>query len=524
MSLKTEHRPTAVRGALLLLILGSTLLVAMWSRAVYQPRRNTAHLLVISASVVLLGSAVHAVLCALPWLCTLAAARFRVRPSAPRSANQTASSAQGYSVHSVLLSVFDVARARRLSFSRQQVWLLGHPFALGLFALAVALPCYDLGCSVSLCAGLSFRGTLEEFRRGALWKRKTREQMLVGCGLLCGYALNALLFAMAYVALSHLGTNDPYKASTVVEDLWTGNASVAAYYNGTFVFLDRAEFEQYLASGADARMPVRVVLWSLCFCAPALLALGAGPDADLAQNIELARPGVAATAGVVLLGALAQQPLPLVEILHTVNALGSFYLWCSGFLLAALAFAVLRLLALRRSLYACMVLHGACIARVFAYDGLSLASGTVQHLVVVICILGTAYVGLAVLIVRGENHAIRLGWGGQFHDDRFVIGTSDDEDDGMVDGVDLEDLEVSAERRDVETAAVATKYNVDDVINTVEDAMRQTEERMILLQSARRIDAIVEDEKEAGEDVQGDEKGEEAHACEKDMLKDSTEG
>ena len=482
-------------------------MLALWSRAVYQPRRDSGHMLIITSAVVLLGSAVHTCLCAVPWLCAVVAARARARFSvSPAAARATPGSApRGYSVHSVLLSVFDVARARRWAFSRRQLWLLAHPFALGLFALALALPCYDLGCSVSLCAGLSFRGSLEEFRRGALWKRKTREQMLVGGGIVCGYILNAMLFAMAYVALSHLHANDPYKASTVAEDIFAGNTSMTAYYNGTFVFLDREELNRYLASGTDARMPVRVMLWSLCFCAPALLGLGAAPDADLAQSLDVARPGVAGAAGIVLLAALGQEARPLGDVLNAVNTLGSFYLLFSGFVLAAIAFAVLRLIALRRSLYGCMVVHGACVARVFAYDGLSLASGTVQHLVIGIFVLAVGYLGLCVLLVRSENHAVRLGWGGHFQDDRFVIGTSDDEDGDEHEvhdadahaGIDLDDMEVGAPQD------IAAKYNVEDVISTVEDEMRKTEERMNLLQhgarqemergNQRKIDVIAEE-------------------------------
>ena len=77
MSLKTEHRPTAVRGSLLFLILGATLVLALWSRAVYQPRRDSGHMLIITSAVVLLGSAVHTCLCAVPWLCAVVAARAR---------------------------------------------------------------------------------------------------------------------------------------------------------------------------------------------------------------------------------------------------------------------------------------------------------------------------------------------------------------------------------------------------------------------------------------------------------------
>ena len=165
MSLRLDHRPSAVRPSLLILIFVATGVLSTWSRAVYHPRRRGLH-------ACRRGPRHHprqprhhgrGPADAPTPACTLFAKQRRehLRQDVPRAASSSA-----YSVQSLLLRVLGLPAAdggRRVSVSHKRLWCLLHPFAFGVFVLCVVIPGYDIGCTVSFAAGLSAMATLEEF-------------------------------------------------------------------------------------------------------------------------------------------------------------------------------------------------------------------------------------------------------------------------------------------------------------------------------------------------------------------------
>lgn len=237
MSLRLDYRPSAVRPSLLILIFVATGVLSTWSRAVYHPRVDAVYMLVVAALATILGNLVFVTGAGLPMLLHLAHAHFaakqrgeHLRQDVPR-----ASSSSTYSVQSLVLRVLELPAAdggRRVSVSHKRLWCLLHPFAFGVFVLCVVIPGYDIGCTVSFAAGLSAMATLEEFRRGQAWKRAVHRKILLVAVLVLGSLLNALMFALSYVALHHVQSMDQFEGATLADHLLTGNFTQVRFLLG----------------------------------------------------------------------------------------------------------------------------------------------------------------------------------------------------------------------------------------------------------------------------------------------------
>ena len=238
------------------------------------------------------------------------------------------------------------------------------------------------------------------------------------------------------------------------------------YYNNSIVVLDKAELTQYLTGGADDRIRVRMLLWSLAFATPPLLSWTLTPSLSLPENLELARPGVVAWAGSILAIAVLRDSMPIARVIHVQNALGTMYFLFSAFGTAFVVIGLLRLLLMRRSLHASILVHLASVVHLLMYNGLSLNLAVVVQLSVAVAVIACVYAVVAVLFIRHENVAVRQGWGGRVPDDRFSIaGESDD--------LDLEDHALEDER-DIPV------HSLDDVMHRVEEELQVTERAILL--------------------------------------------
>jgi len=216
-----------VRASLLLVVFACMGMVSTWSRAVYHPRVDAVYMLIIAALTLILGNLVHVGLTSLSVVSTLAREQCTAPPA--RSEDHFArhpSAHKGYTAHTILLRVLELPAAeggRRLSMAYRSLWMVVHPFALGVFALFVVVPGYDMGCTVSFAAGLTSMALVEEMRRGAAWKRKLPRKVLLGAVAVLGMLLNALMFGLSYVALMHVEAMDEFEGATLADHLLSGN-------------------------------------------------------------------------------------------------------------------------------------------------------------------------------------------------------------------------------------------------------------------------------------------------------------
>ena len=209
-----------------------------------------------------------------------------------------------------------------------------------------------------------------------------------------------------------------------------------------------------------------MLLWSLAFATPTLLSWTLTPSLSLPENLELARPGVVAWAGSILALAVLRDSMPIARVIHVQNALGTMYFLFSAFGTAFVVIGLLRLLLMRRSLHASILVHLASVVHLLMYNGLSLNLAVVVQLSVAVAVIACVYAVVAVLFIRHENVAVRQGWGGRVPDDRFSIaGESDD--------LDLED-HVLEDERDIPV------HSLDDVMDRVEEELQVTERAILL--------------------------------------------
>ncbi len=196
--------------------------------------------------------------------------------------------------------------------------------------------------------------------------------------------------------------------------------------------LDKTDLDQYWTVSADDRVRMRMLLWSLAFCTPHLLFLSL-PSLALPDTLEVARPGVVAWAGAVLGIAALRGQIPLAQAVHVRNALGTLYFVFSAFFVSFVVIGLLRLLVLKRSFYASILVHLASMLHLLMYNGLSLEVPVVAQLSIAVGVVGCVYAVCAIAWIRQENFAVRQGWGGAVPDDRFSIAG---ESEGDVDDAD----------------------------------------------------------------------------------------
>lgn len=468
VSPKQQFRPTRATGGVLVSLFVCMLACSAWSRALYHKRGDTLGFLAIASVSVLLGHFVYAVLTAVP----IAVRRLKQRGggrAVPRPPERDGE----YTVRSILLAAFDVHADRGLphwSVSRLRFWTLVHPFALGLFVVTLVLPGYDAGCNVAFCAGLNALGAYEELQRGRLWKRARARNVMLAVACVLGIVVNALEFALSYMAVAHAGDEDPYLDATMLGNLLAApnQTTTALVGNHSVIVLDRDELAYYLERATASTLRVRMLLWTMCFFGPCLLqtALHAGAAA-LSESVELARPGVNALAGLVLAMVVLTGRARDTDMLYIDSALASLYLLFSVFVVVPAAVLLLRLLTQRRCLYASCVLQLECIALLLVHGGLSLELPLVQHCFTALVTTAALYLAAVVVFVRAENTAHRGGWGAHLRNP--LPSSGDDDDDG-------------------DFGASPGNYTIDEILSAVEGEVENNEERVLIAPVAARAD------------------------------------
>lgn len=467
--MQLELRPTRTSAGFLLAFAGSTLATSLWSRTVYDGHTGAVGFLVIAALSTLIGHLAYAFLSAAPVAVQLVRERvFRKseRRHAPRAMDDTDGP---YGLRSIVLTSFDVrgaAGGQRWTVSRFRLWSLTHLYALGLFVLAVVIPGYDAGCNVSFCAGLNAQAILEEVRRGRTWRRSQGRQILLVVVVLLGGLVNALEFALSYMALTHAREDDPFLGASVMTTMANAitntngtrappaRAAVAVYGNETVLVLNSEELGYYVYRAGDSQIQVRMLMWTSCFFGPCLLQAGTAATATLSEGMEFARPGVSAIAGLVLGIIVLKVHLVPTQLLHVQNAVGSLYLVGAAFAIAFAAIFVLRLFKQRRSLYASFVLQLHVVVLLVMHDGLSLDLQLVSQTFAVLVLFAVAHTAALLAFIRLENRAIRSGWG-----------------DGMRGTRDFDEEMLGAS---------PDNFSIDDALTAVEDEAFRNEERVRL--------------------------------------------
>ena len=463
--MRLEYRPTKTTAGFLLALAGSTLATSLWGRTVYDGGAGAIGFLVVAAMSTLIGHLVYAFLSAAPVAVQLVRERVFAGHKPGHGLRPPGNTDGDYTVRSIVLTSFDIrstgAGGTRWTVSRFRLWLLTHLYALGLFVLALVVPGYDTGCNVSFCAGLNAQAILEEIRRGRTWRRGQGRQILLVLVVLAGCIVNALEFALSYMALTHARKDDPFLGASIVTTLGhilvpSNSTRVAAVYGNTsVVVLDSEELGYYVYRAGDTQIQLRMLMWTSCFFGPCLLQSGAVATATLTEGLELARPGLSAIAGLVLAIIVLRVHFAPAEALHVQNAAGSLYLVGAAFAIAFTAVFILRLLKQRRSLYASFVLQLHVVVLLVLHRGLSFDLQLVAQTFTVLAVFVVAYTTAVLAFIRLENRAIRAGWGDNLHGARGF-----DDDDVL--------------------AVSPSNFSIEDALTAVEDEATRNEERVRL--------------------------------------------
>jgi hypothetical protein len=329
----------------------------------------------------------------------------------------------------------------KLYVSREEVWRMLYPLALGFFVLFVCVPVYDATCTVCLSLGFFAQSTHAELRRGIFFKRPTTRKVFF-CGVvLFGLLAHSLVFVFVYIAGVHATREGWASGRGFVDDLTQFHAllynATASYIhqshpdglhaadNATLAGLlldspagvaaaaraaDDASVSQYLTWSVNAYPQRMWLLWVLCVCAAPLLR-NAPTTVRLPVVLEVTQPAVSAVALLALCLVSWALDVSVFALLDTQSALGDLYLLTSG---GSVWFCVFMLcLAVRER---CSV-HVPCVLVLIAF-GKSLVQHSallrgkqVNELVVCTAVMLALYLGSALYFCRKENVAVRAGWG-----------------------------------------------------------------------------------------------------------------
>jgi len=492
---------------------------AVGSTTVHLKHDNIYNMVACAAATLLLSNLLYAGLTALQWACVCAGALCQrgEAPGTPRARPLTdvrvdehendtddndtdidARSGRNSELYASVTSHFTATRLLtqtidfghrapeiKLYVSREEVWRMLYPLALGFFVLFVCVPVYDATCTVCLSLGFFAQSTHAELRRGIFFKRPTTRKVLF-CGVvLCGLLAHSLAFVFVYIAgvqatregwesgrgfaddlaqfhallynatSDYLHHNRPDGAlagdnATLAGMLLASPAATAAAARAA----DDASVSQYLTWSANAYPQRMWVLWVLCACAAPLLR-NAPSTVRLPVVLEVTQPAVSAIAVLALCLVSWALDVSVFALLDTQSALGDLFLLSSG---GSVWFCVFMLcLAVRER---CSV-HVPCVLVLVAF-GKSLVQHwallrgrQVNELVVCTAVALALYVAGALYFCRKENVAVRAGWG------RVL-------DSGGMDSAD--ELEMDLQLGDDRASVFAIDEVLGDALQSIEES------------------------------------------------------
>jgi len=507
-----------------ILLLGMSACAAA-STTVHLKHDNVYNMVACAAASLLLSNLAYAALTCTQWVCAAAraacarpAAATPARPdraraladvradadddddntdaSGTRNSELYASVTTHFTATRLLTQTIDFGRTApeiKLFVSREEVWRMLYPLALGFVLLFVCVPVYDATCTVCLALGFFAQSTHAELRRGILYKRPTTRRVIFSGVVLCGLLAHSLAFVFVYLAgvrATRAGWEDGRGA---VEDLAqfhalllnaTGELLLAgAPANGTagaalhkdagaavaamlhkdagaaVRAADDASVTQYLTWSVNAYPQRMWALWLLCACAPPLLR-NAPPTVRLPVVLELVQPAASAVALLALCLVSWALDVSVFALLDTQSALGDCYLLASG---GGVWFCVFMLcLAVRErcSVHVPCVLVLVAVGKTLAQHWALLHGRQVYELVVCTAVFLALYLGGALYFCRKENVAVRAGWG------RALDAAGLDSDDEIEMDLDLSDSRASV-------------FAIDEVLG---DAMQSISESDEVLQ------------------------------------------
>lgn len=458
---KHEYRPTQTTGGFLLSLFMVTFMTSLWSRGAYESRADAENFLFIAAMCTIFGNFVYYVMTSIPIAMQLLRDRGYLRKNNTDSSDKTQKNTQ-YFVSNVkyFLDVYSKEGLSQYTMSRPIFWYISSSFSLGLFVLYIIIPGYDVGCNVSFCAGMNAEAIVDEVFRGRAWKREKSRQVLMVVTVVAGMIVNALEFALSYIALAHSRKNDPYVESMLLNRILQNNSSSAVVgsagqgTNGSVIVIDVHEFEYYVQKAGETNMQLRMLLWTSCFFGARFLRTGLLPCSKIGHVLEMSRPGTSSVAGVVVLFILLQSNVSPMHAVSVSNVLGSLYIFFSGFFVTTVAMFIMRLLQQRRTLYVTFIIQLECLFLLVAHHGLSMDLPIVRHTFAALLCFLVLFVVLCIWFIRAENIAIRQGWAQGSHFEQ------DFEDDEM--------------------GLSTDNFSITDVLDTVEREVENNEKTVLL--------------------------------------------
>lgn len=376
------------------------------------------------------------------------------------------------------------ARQARISITREELWRMLYPLALGFYVLFLCIPVYDATCTVCLSMGFFVHSSYAEIYRGIHFRRPTTRKVIFWNMAMWGLLVHCVVFVFVYAAGAQSTREGWHSGRSFLSDLkdlhalvhnitfdggntesasevahLNGNSTMASILLGEEVFkVQDGSVSQYMTWSENAYPQRMWMLWVLCAGTPLLLQNAPAP-LRLPVVIEATQNAVSSIALLSLCLVSRALDTSVFSLLDTQSALGDMYLVLSGGSVWLCVHLMLQAVRERNSVYMCCIILALSFAKTAVQHWQLLRGKQVYEIFVCACCLLVIYTCAAICFVRKENIAVRSGWGSPSVNDN--LGESDD------------DLEM-----ELGQDSVGALYTIEEVIATAQKTI--TESKSIL--------------------------------------------